>query len=91
VSRDPAENTKTSPLGRALAELEGAVLEEAVLEDVVLEEELLLHPAASAVQVMASRARRGALFLVKGGIISRTLPLLVARRKEQGHPVRGWL
>jgi hypothetical protein len=66
-------------------------LAEAELEDVELEEELLLHPAANAVQVMASRAKRGALFLVKRGIIPRTLPLLVARRKEQGHAVRGWL
>jgi hypothetical protein len=87
VSREPAENTKTSPLGRAVAELAGA---EAELEDVELEEELL-QPVASAVQVMASRARRGALFLVRRGIIPRTLPLLVARRKERGHPVRGWL
>jgi hypothetical protein len=70
-------------------ELEGVELEDAELEE-ELEEELL-HPAASAVQVMASRARRGALFLVKRGIIPRTLPLLVARRKEQGHPVRRWL
>ena len=89
VSREPAENTKTSPLGIALAELAGAELEGVELEDAELEEEL--HPVANAVQVMATRARRGALFLVKRGIISRTLPLLVARRKEQGHPVRGWL
>jgi hypothetical protein len=96
VSREPAENTSTSPLGNALGEpagveVEDAVLEEELLEEELLEEELLLHPAASAVQVMASRARRGALFLVRRGIISRTLPLLVARRKEQGHAVRGWL
>ncbi len=39
---------------------------------------LLLHPAASAVHVMASRATRDALFLVKRGIIPRTLPLIVA-------------
>jgi hypothetical protein len=91
VSRDPAENTSTSPLGKALGEPAGVELEDGVLEAELLEEELLLHPAASAVQVMASRARRGALFLVRRGIISRTLPLLVARRKEQGHAVRGWL
>ena len=52
---------------------------------------LLLQPAASAVQAMASRATRGALFLANRGIIPETLPLLVARRKEQGHAVRGWL
>jgi hypothetical protein len=40
-------------------------------EDVELEEELL-HPAASAVQVMASKARSGALFLARRGIIPRT-------------------
>jgi hypothetical protein len=40
-------------------------------EDVVLEEELL-HPAASAVQVTASRAKKGALFLARRGIIPRT-------------------
>ncbi|MGH3201200.1 MAG: hypothetical protein ACRDP5_03970, partial [Streptosporangiaceae bacterium] len=91
VSRDPAENTSTSPLGKALAELEGVELEDAELEDVALDEELLLHPAASAVQAMASRATRGALSLANRGIIPRTLPLLVARRKEQGHAVRGWL
>jgi hypothetical protein len=91
VSRDPAENTSTSPLGKALLELAGAELAGAELEDVVLEEALLLHPVASAVQVMASRARRGALFLVNRGIIPRTLPLLVALRKESGHTVRGWL
>ena len=92
VSRDPAENTSTSPLGKALGEPAGVELEDAVLgEELELLEEELLHPAASAVQAMASRATRGALFLVKRGIISRTLPLLVARRKEQGHGVRGWL
>ena len=48
---------------------------------------LLLHPAASAVQVMASRATRGARFLANRGIIPRTLPLLVARRKKQRHAV----
>jgi hypothetical protein len=87
VSRDPAENTSTSPLGLAVAELDGVELEDAELEG----ELLLLHPAASAVQVMASRARRGALFLVSRGIIPRTLPLLVARRKERGHAVSDWL
>jgi hypothetical protein len=61
------------------------------LEPDVELDELLLHPEASAVQVMASRARRGALFLARRGIIHRTLPLLVAPRKERGHPVRGWL
>ena len=86
VSREPAENTKTSPLGLAVAdaaaELAGAEL--AGADDVELEEELL--QAASAVQVIATRARTGALFLVTRGIIPRTLPSLVARRKEPGHP-----
>jgi hypothetical protein len=90
VSRDPAENTKTSPLGLALAELDAVELDDVEVEDVELEEELL-QPVASAVQVMAIRARTGALFLVRIGIIPRTLPSLVARRKERGHPVRGWL
>jgi hypothetical protein len=35
------------------------------LELVAELDELLLHPAASAVHVMASRARRGALFLAR--------------------------
>jgi hypothetical protein len=87
VSSEPAENTKTSPVGLAVA---GAELAGAEADVVELEEELL-QPAASAVQVMAARARTGALFLVTRGIIPRTLPLLVARRKEPRHPVRGWL
>jgi hypothetical protein len=87
VSRDPAENTSTSPLALGVVEVEGVVL---AVDDEEGEEELL-HPAASAVQAMASRARRGALFLVSRGIIPRTLPLSVARRKERRHPVRGWL
>jgi hypothetical protein len=70
----------------AVAELEAEV--EAELDELLV---LLLQPAASAVQAMASRATRGALFLANRGIIPRTLPLLVARRKEQGHAVRGWL
>ena len=39
---------------------------------------LLLHPAANAVQAMASSATRGAFFLANRGIIPRTLPLMVA-------------
>jgi hypothetical protein len=66
VSREPAENTKTSPVGLAVADAELAGAEADVVE---LEEELLLHPAASAVQAMASRATRGALFLANRGII----------------------
>jgi hypothetical protein len=83
VSREPAENTRTSPLGLALAELEGVELEDAELDEELLL--LLLHPAASTVQVMAIRAARGALFLVNRGIIPRTLPLMVAGRKEPRH------
>ena len=75
-------------MGLLDAEAEVAGELEAELDELLV---LLLQPAASAVQAMASRATRGALFLVKRGIISRTLPLLVARRKEQGHGVRGWL
>jgi hypothetical protein len=56
------------PVG--LADPEADVDDE--LELVVELEELLLHPAASAVQVTASRARRGALFLARRGIIPRT-------------------
>lgn len=44
-------------------------------------DELLLHPAASAVQAMASTATAVALFLAKREIIPRTLPLIVALRK----------
>ena len=47
----------------------GAEVAGAELEDVELEEELL-HPVASAVQVMAIRAKTGALFLVKREIIT---------------------
>jgi len=61
---------------------------EAELDELLL---LLLHPAASAVQVMASRARRGALFLARRGIIPRTLPLLVAPRKQRRHHAMGCL
>jgi hypothetical protein len=67
------------PAGLLDAEAAGEPGAEAELEELLL---LLLHPAASAVQVMASRATRGALFLASKGIIPRTLPLLVARRKE---------
>jgi hypothetical protein len=55
-----------------VAELELDVEVEAVLD------ELLLHPAASPVQAMASRATTGTLFLEKTGIIPRTLPPMVA-------------
>ena len=51
------------------AEAAGALEAGAELEEELL---LLLHPAASAVHVMASRARRGALFLVTREIIPRT-------------------
>jgi hypothetical protein len=72
----------------AEAEVAGELDVEAELDELLV---LLLQPAASAVQAMASRATRGARFLADRGIIPRTLPLLVARRKEQGHAVRGWL
>jgi hypothetical protein len=76
-------------VGLADAEaLAGELDVEAELDELLV---LLLQPAASAVQAMASRATRGALFLADRGIIPRTLPLLVAPRKEQGHAVRGWL
>jgi hypothetical protein len=48
------------------------------LDDELAELLLLLHAAASGVHVMASRTTRGAVFLVKTGIIPRTLPLIVA-------------
>lgn len=49
-------------------------------------DELLLHPAAaSPVHAMVSRATAGALFVVKNEIIPRTLPLIVAWRKESRH------
>ena len=86
VSRDPAENTSTSPLAMAVAELDGVELEDVELAGVELEE--LLHPAAARpVQAMASRATTGALLFVRTGIIPRRLPLIVASRKEWGH---GW-
>jgi hypothetical protein len=80
----------TVPVGLldAEAEVAGEVDVEAELDELLV---LLLQPAASAVQAMASRATRGARFLANRGIIPRTLPLLVARRKEQGHAVRGGL
>jgi hypothetical protein len=66
----------TVPVGLAEADAEAGELDvEAELEELLL---LLLHPAASAVQVMASRATRGALFLAERGIIPRTLPLILA-------------
>jgi hypothetical protein len=75
VSRDPAENTSTSPLGLALGELDAELEGEL---DAEVEEELL-HPAAvRPVQAMASRAATGALFFAKTGIIPRTLPPIVA-------------
>jgi hypothetical protein len=60
--------------------LEADALAEAELEAGVAAEvdELLLHPAASPVHAMVSRATTGALLLVKNGIIPRTLPLIVA-------------
>jgi hypothetical protein len=67
VSRDPAENTKTSPLGLALVVLEGVVL-----ADVVLEGELLQPAMAMPVQAIASRAATGALFLARRRIIPET-------------------
>jgi hypothetical protein len=82
VSREPAENTSTSPLGIALAELDAEVVGEV---DVELEDELLHPAAARPVQAMASRATTGALLFVKAGIIPRTLPLIVASRKESRH------
>jgi hypothetical protein len=66
----------TVPVGLLDADAEAGELEvEAELEELLL---LLLHPAASAVQVMASRATRGARFLARRGIIPRTLPLIFA-------------
>jgi hypothetical protein len=59
----------TVPVGLADAEAAGALEAGAELEEELL---LLLHPAPSAVQVMASRARRGALLLVTREIIPRT-------------------
>jgi hypothetical protein len=41
-------------------------------------DELLLHPAATTVHAMASRATTGALFWRNEEVIHRTLPLLVA-------------
>ena len=74
VSRDPAENTKTSPLGLAVAD--GLVeLDGVVLAAVVLEEELLQPAAARQVQAMATRATTGALLPAREWIIPRTLPL----------------
>jgi hypothetical protein len=74
VSRDPAENTKTSPLGLAVAD--GLVeLDGVVLAAVVLEEELLQPAAARQVQAMATRATTGALLSARKWIIPRTLPL----------------
>jgi hypothetical protein len=51
------------PVAVALADAEALVELEAELD------ELLLHPAASAVQAIASRATTGALFLWKTEII----------------------
>jgi hypothetical protein len=63
VSRDPAENTSTSPLGRAVAELDGedeAVAEEvgveAGAEEEELEDELLQAAAVRPRHVMPSTA-----------------------------------
>jgi hypothetical protein len=54
------------PVGLADAEAEVAGELEAELDELLL---LLLHPAASTVQAMASRATRGALFRANRGII----------------------
>lgn len=66
-----------------------AVLDELALAEFEGEAELdalLLHPAAARpVHAMASRATTGALLFAKTGIIYRTLPLMVAWRKESGH------
>jgi hypothetical protein len=63
-------------VGNAEADADAGELEVAAeLEELLL---LLLHPAASAVQAMASRATRGARFLARRGIIPRTLPLILA-------------
>jgi hypothetical protein len=80
----------TVPVGNAEADAEAGELEVAAeLDELLLL--LLLHPAASAVQAMASRATRGARFLARRGVIPRTLPLILARRKEYGHPVSSQL
>ena len=82
MSRDPAENTSTSPLGRALAELDAELEEELEGElDAEVDEELLHPAAARLVQVMASSAATGAFFFAKTEIIHRTLPPIVALRK----------
>ena len=82
VSRDPAENTSTSPLGRALEELDAELEEELDGElDAEVDEELLHPAAARLVQVMASSAATGAFFFAKTEIIHRTLPPIVALRK----------
>jgi hypothetical protein len=72
----------TVPVGNAEADAEAGELEVAAELDELLLLLLLLHPAASAVQAMASRATRGARFLARRGVIPRTLPLILARRKE---------
>jgi len=59
VSREPAEKTSTSPLGRALGELEAAALAElegAAEELEELEEELLQPAAASPMQEINASA-----------------------------------
>jgi len=56
------------PVGLLDTEVAGELEAGAELDELLL----LLHPAASAVQVMASRASRGALFLARRGIIPRT-------------------
>jgi hypothetical protein len=55
VSRDPAEKTSTSPLGLAVAELEGLEEVEALLEELLLDE-LLQAVAATVRQVMHANA-----------------------------------
>jgi hypothetical protein len=62
----------------AAAVLDALALAELELEVEVELDELLLHPAASPVQAMASRATTGTLLLEKAGIILRTLPPMVA-------------
>jgi len=57
------------PVGLLEAEAVAELEVEAELDELLL---LLLHPAARAVHVMASRATTGALLLVNRGIIPRT-------------------
>jgi hypothetical protein len=74
--------TEPDAVGALEPELAGGVLEVEVAAEL---DELLLHPAARPVHARASRATRGALLFVKAEIIYRTLPLIVAARKEPRH------